>query len=77
MNVYRYSFCCQCPVDGDLVSYDLKIRAPHMVKAEDIRAICEVSPSFQEDLANRLAPLGGRQVLRATHRGVSIKTVRP
>jgi hypothetical protein len=77
MNTYRYSFYCVCPTDGDLVSYDLKIRAPHMIKAEDIRAACGVSPSFHEDLADRLAPLGGKQVLLATHRGVSIKTVRP
>lgn len=77
MNIYRYSFVCKCPSDGTQVQYDLEITSPDKILAEDIRAICDAGPSHQEELANKLAPLGGRQVMKAHHMGVEIETIRP
>lgn len=77
MNTYRYAFNCICPTDGTTVSYELTIVSPGKIMAEDIRAICDAGPSHQENLADKLAALGGRQTMRATHQGVEIETVRP
>lgn len=76
LNTYRYRFNCVCPTDGSTVSYDLTITSPGKVLAEEIRAICDAGPSHQEDLADKLAALGGQQVIRATHQGVEIETRR-
>lgn len=77
MNTYRYSFDCVCPSDGTTVTYELTITSPGKILAEKIREICNAGPSHQEDLADKLAALGGRQTIRATHQGVEIETVRP
>lgn len=77
MNTYRYTFNCVCPSDGTTVTYDLTISSPGKILAEDIRAICGAGPAHQEDLADKLAALGGRQTMRAVHQGVEIETVRP
>ncbi|PDT79935.1 hypothetical protein [Sinorhizobium sp. BJ1] len=77
MNIYRYRFNCVCPSDQTTVTYDLTITSPGKVLAEDIRTICDAGPSHQEDLADKLAALGGEQVIRAIHQGVEIETRRP
>lgn len=77
MNNYRYRFNCVCPSDGTTVTYDLSITSPGKILAEDIRAICDAGPSHQEDLADKLAALGGTQIMKAVHQGVAIETVRP
>lgn len=77
MNIYRYSFISKCPSDGTEVQYNLEITSPGKILAEDIRAICDAGPSHHEELANKLAPLGGRQVMKARHMGVEIETIRP
>lgn len=77
MNIYRYRFSSTCPTDGDVVQYQLEIQSPSIIKAEDIRGICAVDQTFHEDLADRLARLGGTQILKATHRSVEIETHRP
>lgn len=76
MNIYRYGFELLCPTDGEWVSYDLTISSSDKILAEDIRKLCNCGPTHQEDLADRLARLGGNQVMRATHRGVEIETRR-
>lgn len=77
MNTYRYRFNCLCPTDGSTVTYGLTITTPGKVLAENIRAICDAGPSHQEDLADKLAALGGEQVIVAIHQGVEIETRRP
>jgi hypothetical protein len=77
VNTYRYNFNCVCPTDGTTVFYELVINSPGKILAEDIRTICDAGPSHQEDLADKLAALGGRQTIRATHQGVEIETARP
>lgn len=77
MNIYRYRFNCVCPTDGTTVTYALAITSPAKVLAEKIREICDAGPAHQEDLADRLAVLGGEQVIIATHQGVEIETRRP
>ncbi len=77
MNTYRYCFNCVCPSDQTTVLYELVIVSPTKILAESIREICDAGPSHQEDLADKLAVLGGRQTIRATHQGVEIETVRP
>lgn len=76
-NIYRYRFNCVCPTDGTTVPYELEITSPGKILAEKIRDICNAGPSHQEDLADKLATLGGSQVIRATHMGVEIETRRP
>lgn len=77
MNIYRYRFNCICPTDATSVNYELVITSPGKIMAEKIREICDAGPSHQEELADRLAALGGEQVIRATHQGVEIETRRP
>ncbi len=76
MNIYRYKFVSICPTDGAAVSYDLTIASPGKILAEDIRAICDAGPTHQEDLADRLAALGGEQIIKAKHQGLEIETRR-
>lgn len=76
MNIYRYRFNSSCPTDGSSVCYDLTITTNGKILAEDIRAICDAGPAHQEDMADKLAPLGGHQIIKATHCGVEIETRR-
>lgn len=77
MNIYRYTFNSVCPSDGKTITYRLEIRSTAKILAEDIRGACADGPQFQEDVADRLAALGGDQVIFATHQGVEIETRRP
>jgi hypothetical protein len=77
VNTYRYRFACKCPVDSQVIEYDLEIRSAAKILAEDIRRVCRRDMAFHEDIADDLAALGGAQTLRACHQGVNIETVRP
>lgn len=79
MNIYSASFVSRCPVNGDNIEYELKIRSPHLIKAEAIEAeIRNIPADFHEEIADRLhRRLGGHQVVRAKHGGVWIETHRP
>jgi hypothetical protein len=76
MNIYRHTFTCQCPSDGEMVGYSLEIRSSKMIRVEDILSACDVGPHYHEDLADKLRALGGEQVLTAVHQGVSVRTER-
>jgi hypothetical protein len=78
MNIYRRSFVASCPQNGDRVAYALELESPVMIYAEQIELATDLfTPQYHEALADRLyQQFGGRQVLRATHRGVEIETRR-
>lgn len=78
MNVYRHAFMARCPANGISVRYRLTVRAEEMIRVEDIVAACaKQAEGFHEAIADALLlAIGGRQVLRAHHHGVDIKTRR-
>lgn len=78
MNVYRHAFMTRCPANGIWVRYRLTVRSEEMIRVEDIVAACaKHEEGFHENIADALLiALGGRQVLRAHHHGVDIKTRR-
>ena len=78
LNEYRIQFYAVCPVNGKEIRYRLKIKSEDNLKVEDIKAQTEfVSRAMHEDIADMMFnAFGGRQVLKAWHHGVHIKTVR-
>lgn len=78
MNRYRHTFMARCPANGVWVQYRLTIVAAEMIRVEAIVAACAAqAEGFHETIADALlVALGGRQVLRAHHHGVDIKTRR-
>lgn len=78
MNRYRHRFVAVCPANGIRVRYELTIWTDETVMAESIVEACSFpEPAFHEGIADALLHvLGGRQVLRAHHHGVDIKTLR-
>lgn len=79
MNTYTYTFLVKCPVNKQVIRYELAIETPDRILVEKIMAIVDGLPEagFHEDIADTLAAeLPGRHTLRAHHHGVDIKTVR-
>lgn len=77
MNRYRHRFTALCPNNGKTIRYRLALWTEETIMVEDIIDTCKVESAYHEDLAQTLfLRFGGRQVLRAFHHGVEIKTVR-
>lgn len=75
MNRYTHKFAVTCPSNGEVILYDLEIEAKHLIRVEDILRICQGS-QYHEEMADTLAALGGKQVMRAVHHGVLIESFR-
>lgn len=76
MNIYHYSFFCQCPNDDKTIEYRLQIKSESMIMAEDIVKHCNHADGYQEHIASQLKlELGGDIELSATHSGVRITTL--
>lgn len=78
MNAYRTKFAAVCPVNGQIVQFDLRIETLSVLRVESIRAqVGMCTHGFHEAFADQLhAALGGRQTLVAFHHGVEITTTR-
>lgn len=79
MNRYRTAFVAICPANGIAVTYRLRLETPDMVRVEAIQAAIAAvgGRGFHEDIADALhKALGGRQILKAHHHGVDIRTSR-
>jgi hypothetical protein len=78
VNIYRHTFAAVCPSDGELIIYQLEVRASAMIRVEHIKAATAViKKGWHEQIADRLAEdIGGDQTIIATHQGVEIETVR-
>jgi hypothetical protein len=65
-------------MNSDEVTYHLVIESFKTIMAEDIeRAVDEISgASLHEAIADKLAPLGGKQTITATHGRVLVTTTR-
>lgn len=75
MNTYRANFTVRCPVNGARIDYALTIRTDKTISVESILAAVPVD-GLHEDIADKLAKLGGHQTLIAVHHGVTIETER-
>lgn len=77
MNTYRHQFAARCPVNNQLIVYDLAITADFMIRVEHIVTACVLfQQGFHEDIAASLyLRFGGQIVLKAHHHGVDIETV--
>lgn len=78
MNRYRHRFMVGCPVNGIAIRYRLTVWTEDKIMVEDIVKACKAQAvGFHEEIADRLHHrFGGRQVLRAHHHGVDIRTIR-
>lgn len=76
MNTYRHQFAARCPVNNQLIVYDLTITADFMIRVEHIVTACVLfQQGFHEDIASSLhLRFGGQVVLKAHHHGVDIET---
>ena len=77
-NIYEHSFSAKCPVNGDMIDYDLTIESSEMIEVEKIvDATDDLKEGYHEIFADQLAEfLGGFQIITAHHHGVHIKTMR-
>lgn len=80
MNLYKYQFIATCPTNGDPILYTLELSTSgRMIHVEHIKAACAMHKSaFHESIADALTRTfpDCLQVLRATHHGVEIETMR-
>jgi hypothetical protein len=78
MNTYRINFDAVCPVNGDLVAYELVIESTSVLSAEQLREACDgMDDNLHEQIADKLVDqFRGVHILTATHRGVHIQTTR-
>ena len=77
MNIYGYTFNCQCPNDEASIEYTLIIRHTEMILVEDIIKACKLPPSYQENIADQLRDLlPGEISISALHQGVELTTTR-
>lgn len=78
VNIYKFSFACVCPNNGEVIGYYLTVKSKNTIFAEDIVAACKKHKSqFHEVIADQLhQELGGYQEIQARHDGVLIKTMR-
>lgn len=79
MNIYRFTFCAACPVNGVPIDYSVEIHSEKTIRVELLLAWRELQKSgIHEDFADRLSEnFGGEQYVRAVHHGVQIETLRP
>lgn len=81
MNIYTLIFVSDCPVNGQSIEYHVEITAQRTIFVEDILAQCDAAKTlpkpYHENIADHLyRAFGGKQVIRAFHHGVAIKTTR-
>jgi hypothetical protein len=77
MNIYETEFFCKCPSNPITIKYELRIESEEMIKVEKILKTLSAVVGYHEELADYLlSQLGGRQVLKAFHHGVTITTWR-
>lgn len=77
MNIYRIQFVSECPINGEMVIYNLEISKDDFIAAESIEKAVNVKMVLHENLANNLhREFGGRQVMTAKHGCVEIQTIR-
>ncbi len=81
MNTYSATFTMKCPTNGIPILYHLRIESLVRIQVERINQLIYgpapgVAPVFHEEIADRLAILGGKQTLTAHHHGVTIETTR-
>jgi hypothetical protein len=78
MNIYQTSFDATCPKDGQLITYSLTIETLDQIWVEvieeQIKSLSRIG--FHETIADKLKQLGGKQTLVATHKSVTITTIR-
>lgn len=78
MNIYQTKFDSKCPKDGELISYSLTIETSEFLWVEKINETIKAlgESGFHEDMADKLKQLGGKQTMVATHKNVTITTIR-
>ena len=78
MNKYEFTFYSECPSDGDIILYTVKIESNEVIMAEELTDyIKKFSKGYQEAIADDLfKKFKGKQTIQATHQGVKITTVR-
>lgn len=78
LNIYKTSFKCQCPNNGQIIDYKLKIESESFIQVENLlEFISNLKPDFHETIADSLFDkFDGLQTMTATHHGVEIKTLR-
>ncbi len=79
MNIYRYTFACDCIVDGETIDYQLEIKTHGQLMVEDIIEFVEDQrdATIQEVIADQLhAKFGGEQTITGIHSNVTIITHR-
>lgn len=78
MNIYQGKFKSKCPSDGDIITYWYTIYSERTIMVEDIINVTnEFKEIFHESAADIMHDkFGGKQILVATHQGISIKTIR-
>jgi hypothetical protein len=78
-NRYAFTFMATCPVDGARITYAAEIVTAGMILAEDLLAWCaRQSTGFHEAIADDMSNVfGGSQRITASHKGITITTVRP
>jgi hypothetical protein len=77
-NIYRHQFIAECPNNGQAIVYTLQITSDKTVMVEHIVTACAmIWRGFHEDIADQLHErFGGQQVIKASHHGVDIETLR-
>lgn len=78
MNLYQGSFSSICPSDGAVIRYEFSICSRDTILVEDVIKVVEGFKSvYHETAADTLFDeFGGSQIIKATHQGVKITTIR-
>lgn len=78
LNRYQTLFSAACPVNGQLINYDLTIVTGDVIMVEELQQhLYGIGRGLHEDIADSLwLKFGGHQTLAARHHGVDIKTER-
>ena len=78
INTYKHEFYVICPVNEQVIKYNLAIKTNGLIMVESIIEACKLfKRGFHEDIADKLFDLfRGFQVIVANHHGVEIETER-
>lgn len=73
---YTHRFISECPINCDLITYELVITSDERIMVEHIKTRCAMHrKALHEDIAEDLgSSFPGDQELTAVHGGVKIKT---
>lgn len=76
--IYETDITCKCPVNGGSDHYVMTVRSSRMIVTSHIRGAVDrltAEPTFQEDLAQKLAAeLGATVELVGWHEGIRVTT---